>query len=403
MKFIKWFILFLCWILIWWIIIKYNPNIIPNNIQNIVIRKNSLWYYQNKYSRFELIDAILQDDYYYPENINSGTMIQDAVKAYVDAIDDPYTVYMDAEENSWFMNELEWEDHFEWIWAVVSKKDYYVLIEEVIKNAPAYKAWIKPLDRIIKIDDDYIQDWTLDEAVKKMRWPAWSIVIITLERDNWEDVEILKIEITRETVDIPSVTSKIFDIWWKKIWYVEISTIWEETEKIFKRTIKEMLSEWIWWVILDLRWNWWWYLDVWVDIASHFIPRWQLVVSAKYRWYTDTNYYSEWYWELEWMKTVVLVDWLTASAGEIIALALQEQVWAILLWTTTFWKWSIQTILPFNDWDSIKYTVWARYPPSEISINEIWAAPDIVVEFDADAYINDDIDNQLEEAKNLFN
>lgn len=403
MKFFKWLIIFLCWILVWWIIIKYNPSNIADRIPNAMIRNSSLAYYQDKYERFEMVDAILQEDYYYPENINSWLMIQDAVKAYVDAVDDPYTVYMDSEENSGFMNELEWEDHFEWIWAVVSKKDYYVLIEEVIKNAPAYKAWIKPLDRIIKIDDDYIQDWTLDEAVKHMRWPAWTKVEITLERDNWDETVILKIEVTRDTVDIPSVSSEVLNIWEKKVWYIEISTIWEETEKLFKLSIKELSDEWIDWMILDLRWNWGWYLDVWVEIASHFIPKWQLVVSAKYRWYSDTNYYSEWYWDLEWMKTVVLVDWLTASAGEIIALALQEQVWATLLWTTTFWKWSIQTIYPFQDWDSIKYTVWARYPPSDISVNEIWAAPDIVVEFDAEAYINNDIDNQLEEAKNLFN
>lgn len=400
MKFIKWFIVFLCWVLVWWIIIKFSSS---NIIHNVAIKNNWLWYYQNKYSRFELVDAILREDYYYPENINSWLMIQDAVKAYVDAIDDPYTVYMDAEENSGFMSDLEWEDHFEWIGAVVSKKDYYVLIEEVIKNAPAYKAWIKPLDRIIKIGDDYVQDMPLDEAVNKMRWPAWSTVEITLERDLWDETEILKIGVIRDKIDIPSVTSEIFKIWEQKIWYVEISTIWEETENIFKKEIKELKDEWIDGIILDLRWNWWWYLDIWVQIASHFMPKWQLVVSAKYRWYADTNYYSKWYWDLEWMKTVVLIDWLTASAWEIIALALQEQVWATLLWTTTFWKWTIQTIYPFDDWDSLKYTVWAWYPPSDRNINELWVDPDIVVEFDADAYINDDIDNQLEEAKNLFN
>ena len=403
MKFIRWVIVFLCWILVWWILIRYTPSNLINKVTNVVMKNNSLWYYQDKYSRFELVDLILQEDYYYPENINSWTMVEKAIKAYVDAIDDPYTVYMDAEENSGFMNELEWEDHFEWIWAVVSKKDYYVLIEEVIKNAPAYKAWTKPLDRVIKIDNEYIQDLSLDEAVSKMRWPAWSLVVITVERDSGDETKILDIEIIRDTVDIPSVTSKVLQVWEKKIWYVEISTIWEETEKLFKLSIKELLDEWIDGVILDLRWNWWWYLDIWVEIASHFIPKWQLIVSSKYRWYSDTKYYSKWYWELEWIKTVVLVDWLTASAGEIIALALQEQVWAILLWTTTFWKWSIQTIYPFQDWDSIKYTVWARYPPSDISVNEIWASPDIVVEFDADAYINNDVDNQLEEAKNLFN
>lgn len=403
MKYVRWFIVFLCGILVWGIFMRYYPNNFATKISNIFTKKDSLSYYQNKYARFEQIDTIFGEDYYYTDRIDSWEMVQSAIKAYVDSINDPYTVYMDAEENSGFMSDLEWENHFDGIWAVVSKKDYYVLVEEVIKNAPAFKAGIKPLDRIIKIDNDYIQDWTLDEAVKKMRWPAWSTVAITFERDNGEKTEMLKVEVTRDTIDIPSVSSKIFDIWDKKVWYIEISLIWEETEKLFKNTVNDLKKDWIEGIILDLRWNGGWYLDVWVQIASHFVPKWQLIVAARYRWYADTNYYSKWYGDLEWIKTVVLVDWLTASAGEIIALALQEQVWATLLWTTTFGKWTIQTIFPFVDWDSVKYTVWAWYPPSDKNINEVWVSPDIVVEFDVESYVNDSIDNQLEEAKNLFN
>jgi len=406
MKFFKRFIVFLCWVLLWWIFMKYNP-INDTSYINWVVWKYSKWlsldYFKNKYERFEAIDALFNEDYYYADKLNTWDMILNAVKAYVDALDDPYTVYMDAEENSWFMNELEWEDHFVWIWSVVSKKDYYILIEEVLKNTPAYKAWLKPLDRVVMVDWEYMKDYTLNEAVSKIKWPIWTTVTLVIERIVDDVSYVFEIDVVRDMIDVPSVSSDVFDVWDKKIWYIEISLIWEETEKLLKNEIVELKNEWIEWVILDLRWNGWWYLDIGVKVASHFIPKWQLVVEARYKSSSNLNYYSKWYWDLEWLKTVVLVDWLTASAWEIIALALQQQIWAKLVWTTTFWKWTIQAVLPFDDWDSLKYTIWAWYPPNEVNIDEIGVTPDIVVEFDSDAYINDDIDNQLEEAKNLFN
>jgi carboxyl-terminal processing protease len=139
-----------------------------------------------------------------------------------------------------------------------------------------------------------------------------------------------------------------------------------------------------------------------VEIASHFIEKWKLIVSAKYKWYEDENYYSEWFGEFEDMNIVVLIDGMTASAWEIIAMALQEQAWAKLLWTTSFGKWTIQTLDEFADGDSIKYTIWKWFAPSEKNINKIWVDPDIVVEFDVDNYISNNYDNQLEEAKSVF-
>jgi carboxyl-terminal processing protease len=139
-----------------------------------------------------------------------------------------------------------------------------------------------------------------------------------------------------------------------------------------------------------------------VEISSHFIEKWKLVVSAKYKWYEDESYYSQWFGEFENMEIVVLIDGMTASAGEIIAIALQEQAWAKLMWATSFGKWTIQTLDGFTDGDSIKYTIWKWFAPSEKNINKIWVDPDIVVEFDVDNYISSNYDNQLEEAKSIF-
>ena len=79
-------------------------------------------------------------------------MLSNALKAYVDAIDDPYTIYMDSEQNSGFLEEIKGSSDFEGIGAVISKKDYYIQIEEVIKGSPAFTAGLKMLDRIVMIN-----------------------------------------------------------------------------------------------------------------------------------------------------------------------------------------------------------------------------------------------------------
>ena len=102
------------------------------------------------------------------------------------------------------------------------------------------------------------------------------------------------------------------------------------------------------------------------------------------------------------MPVVVLVDGMTASAGEIITLALQEQIGARVVGTQTFGKWSIQTLYDFADGDSLKYTVGKWYAPNGENIDEVGITPDVVVEFDVDQYKATRKDNQLEEAKNII-
>jgi carboxyl-terminal processing protease len=95
---------------------------------------------------------------------------------------------------------------------------------------------------------------------------------------------------------------------------------------------------------------------------------------------------------------VILVDQLTASAWEIIALAFQEN-WEIIIWAQTFWKWSIQSVQDFTDGSSLKYTVGKRYSPNDINIDWIWVTPDIEIERDYEKYIADWTDTQLDKAK----
>lgn len=379
---------------------KLDVEQLINSISDTLDTKN-LNLIDTKYERFETVYDILQDNYYDTEKLDDVSMIEKAVKAFVDAIDDPYTVYMDSAQNSGFMGELKWETDIEGIWAVVTKKDYYIMIEEVIKGSPAYQAGLMALDRIIMVGSDSVKDLSVDEAVSMIRWPKWSTVILTIERiSKDEEKEILEKKVIRDKLSIPSVNSEVFD---EKIGYINISIIGEETEHLFQQTIKEFKEQDVEGIILDLRWNGWGLLPIAVEIASHFVPEDEIIVTAKYKTYEDEVYKSKGYKDLQGMPIVILIDGLTASAGEIIALALQEQIRAIIVGTQSFGKGSIQTMDEFKDNASLKYTIGKRYSPNDENVDKIWIKPDISIEFDVELYTENRTDNQLEKAKETVN
>lgn len=360
---------------------------------------------EKKYFRMEEISAILENEYYDNENLSwkNEKMLENAVKAYVDGLWDPYTTYLNQEQFSWLQDDLDWQDFIEWIWAVVWKKDYYVQVEEIVKWSPAYKAWILPLDRIIMIWTWETKDLTVTEAVRKIRWPKGTTVNLFIERldKKWQK-EYIEINIKRDIIDVPSVKTKVLENEGIKIGYIEVSSFWEQTSKLFTHAISEIVNEKVKGVIIDLRWNWGGLLTSAVQLAWHFIPKGELIVKTKYKKFQDNDYFSKWFWELENMPTVILIDGLSASSSEIFALALREKQWAILVWKQSFWKWTIQTLFDFKDWNVLKYTVWKRFSPNWISIDKEWIIPDVEESVDITWYINDGIDSQLQRAQEVL-
>ena len=363
---------------------------------------STLW---EKYFRMEEISHILEKEYYDDDFLSwkNVEMLQNAVKAYVDWLWDPYTSYLDQEQYSWLQNELEWDDSIEWIGAVVWKKDYYVQIEEIVKGTPAYKSGLQPLDRIVMIGTWETKDLTVSEAVQKIRWPKGTIVNLLIERvdKKWQK-EYLYVDVTRDIIDIPSVKSKVLENNGIKIWYIEVSSFWDQTNKLFTHAISDIISEKVKGVIVDVRWNWWGLLTSAVQLAWHFIPEWELIVKTKYKTFQDSDYLSKWFWELENMPTVVLIDGLSASSSEIFALALKEKQWAKLVWKQSYWKWTIQTLYDFNDWTSLKYTVWKWFSPNGVSIDKEWIVPDIEESVDITWYVEKWLDSQLEKAQEVL-
>lgn len=360
--------------------------------------------HESKYTKFWAIDEILENEYY-DEDVLSGSkadMVEWALVWYVGAIDDPHTVYLREEDNTELMNELQDDAGFAGIWAVIEKQEIYVVISEVLKNSPAARAWLLPLDRIYMVEDQTLEDLTAQEVVQLIRWEKWTEVNLFIEREwkKWEEPSRFWVPIMRDEVSIPSVTSEVIEKDGKNLLYLEVSIISNKTTALLLEEVRDALETAgkIDGIILDLRGNSGWYLEEAVKLLGHFFPRDTLLVKSKYKAYEDIDHVSKWRWELWNYPIVILVDQLTASAGEIIALKFQEE-WKTIIWMQTFGKWSIQAVEDFKDGSSLKYTVWKWYSPNDVNIDKEWITPNIEVERDYEKYKEDWTDNQLEAAK----
>lgn len=355
-----------------------------------------------KYQKIEEIDRILNQEYYDQEQLLSGRekMMSEAVKGYVNGLWDPYTSFLDSEEFSGLQQELEGEWHIEGIGAVVGKKEYYIQIEELVKWSPAFQAWLQPLDRILMIGSWETKDLTTSEAVAKIRGPKWSSVMLFIERpvENWSYTYFHQ-EVVRDVIDIPSVKGEILNQSWVKLWYLEISIFGDQTNKLVNRAITDLINEKVQGLILDLRGNGGGILQSAVDIAGHFLDPQTPVVNTKYRNYEDALYESKGYWELKNYPLVILINGLSASASEILALSLKENLNATIVGTKSFGKGSIQTLQELKDKTSIKYTVGKWFWPKGTSIDKEGIIPDRDIPFDMTGYLNNKVDNQLEKAK----
>ena len=383
------------WMIIWWGLIIRKQNTVLNKL----IEKH-----ESKYAKFSAIDEILENEFYDEELLkdSANDMIEWALIGYVWGINDPHTIYLKEDQNTELANELKNNAWFAGIWAVIEKQWDYILISEVIKNSPAARAWILPLDRIYMVEDQSLESLTAQEVVQLIRWEKWTEVNLFIEREwkDWAENERFWIPITRDDISIPSVTSKIIEENGKNILYLEVSIISDKTTSLILEEVRDALetTKKIDGIILDLRWNSWWYLEEAVKILWHFFPKDTLLAKSRYKAYENIDHVSKWIWELWDYPIVILVDQLTASAGEIIALKFQE-AWKTIIWMQTFWKWSIQAVENFKDWSSLKYTVWKRYSPNDINIDGEWITPDVEVERDYEKYKEDWTDNQLETAK----
>ena len=269
-----------------------------------------------------------------------------------------------------------------------------------IDNTPASKAGVKAGDYIVKIDDIQVQGKSLTEAVDLMRGPVGSDIKITVRRRGEKNA--LTFIITRDIIKVASVKSKIID---EKTGYLRLTSFNENSSNQIEDKIKEFnKNNKVENYILDLRNNPGGLLSQAIKISDFFLDNGEIVSTKSKRKYENRKWFAKKGDILNQNTLIVLINYGSASAAEIVAGALQDHKRAILIGESTYGKGSVQSIIPLKNDGAIRLTVSKYYLPSGKSISDVGVAPDIEVSENTDDFkLNTETDNQLNYALKLLN
>ena len=354
--------------------------------------------YEDIYKKIDLFSEVLDKiNKEYVDDVNQSETIDAAINGVLQSLD-PYSAYMSPDMFNNMQTETSGE--FGGLGIEVGMEGGVVKVISPIDNSPASRIGVKAGDYIVKINNIQVQGKSLTEAVDLMRGPVGSDIEITIRRIGVKKAIIFNI--TREVIKIESVKSKIID---NKIAYLRLSAFNENSSKQIKNKIKEIKKDKkIKAYILDLRNNPGGLLSQAIRITDFFLDN-GAIVSTKSRTISENR---KWFSKkgdlIEGKTLIVLINYGSASASEIVAGALKDHKRAILIGKNSYGKGSVQSIIPLKNNGAIRLTISKYYLPSGKSISEVGVTPDIKIEENSDDFrINTDTDNQLNFALKLLN
>jgi len=352
---------------------------------------------KNIYEKIDLFSEVLSKiDKEYVESINQSDAMDAAINGVLQSLD-PYSAYMSPEMFEDMQTETSGQ--FGGLGIEVGMEHGVVKVISPIDNSPASRVGVKAGDYIVKINDIQVQGKSLTEAVELMRGPVGSEIEITVRRRGVKKAIIFNI--TREIIKIESVKSKYID---ENIGYLRLTSFNENTAKQIKKKIKEFNKKNLKGYILDLRNNPGGLLSSAIKITDFFLEDGE-IVSTKGRKKSENRKWFAKKGDLTNGKTlIILINYGSASASEIVAGALKDHKRAIILGENSYGKGSVQSIIPLRNKGAIRLTISKYYLPSGKSISEVGVTPDIEIEEGSDTFvINTETDNQLSFAVKLLN
>ncbi len=312
----------------------------------------------------------------YVSDVENKKIVEGAIKGLL-AVLDPHSGYLDPD----FYQDLQVQTKGEFggLGIEITIKDGLLLVVAPMEGSPAEKAGVRPGDVIVKIDGKYTKEFSLVDAVKRLRGPKGSPIQISLSRKGASD--LIDVTIIRDTIAVRSVKARYLG---EGYGYVRISQFMEQTADDLKTALKNLtrdssLPE-LKGLILDLRNNPGGLLAQAVKVSDMFLKEGVIVYTdgrvdaQKQKFFahargTEADY-----------PMVVLVNAGSASASEIVAGALKDHGRALVLGQQTFGKGSVQTITPLENGGALTLTTALYYTKSGNSIQARGVKPDIEVE-----------------------
>ena len=308
----------------------------------------------------------------YVEDPNEKDLVQGAIRGMVSSLD-PHSSYMT--ERAFKEINMDIKGEFQGVGIQIGIKNQQLTVISPIEDTPADRAGIAAGDKILKINDEWTKDMSIEDAVDRMRGPKNTEVRLMIHREGWEKPKEFKI--VRDVIKVASVKSRMLE---DGIGYVKIIQFQGQTARDVDKALKKLEEQGLKKLVIDLRNDPGGLLDASVDVSSLFLPKEKLVVYIQGRKKEDRkDFLSTGQETARDYPVVVLVNAGSASASEIVAGALQDQKRAVIIGTQTFGKGSVQTVFPLDGGTGVRLTTAKYYTPSGRSIQNVGITPDIEV------------------------
>ena len=289
---------------------------------------------------------------------------------------DPYTVFFPPSDAQVFNDDIS--GSFGGVGMDMGQNSNgQIVVISPLKGSPSEAAGVRSGDIVVGIDATSTDGMVVDQAVKYIRGPKGTPVLLTIERDGVK--ELLKIKIVRDTINIPIINAYARG---DGIYVIELYSFSQNSADLFRGALRDFFASGDTKLILDLRVNPGGYLDAAVTMASYFLPVGDVVVTEDFKGKADNiahrslGYNS---FANKQLSMAILVDQGSASASEILSGALQQHGVAKLVGTRTFGKGSVQQLVDLGGGAELKVTVARWLTPNGTSISDGGLTPDIKV------------------------
>jgi carboxyl-terminal processing protease len=322
---------------------------------------------------------VLSRQYVQPEKVDPAVTTQGAIQGMVQSLKDPYSYYLTPADYK--LTQGDMASSFGGIGASISlNKDKEPVIVTVLPNTPAEKAGLKSNDIILAVDKKTIQDLTTDQVVMQIRGAIGTTVTLTILHEN--ETAPVDISIVRAEINPNSVYSHMEG----DIAYIQITNFYSKTNDEFQTVLGSLDLKLTKGIILDLRNNPGGYVNVVVEIASHFIKEGVIITTRDNQGNTQSTSavpngtFTD-------LPMVVLVNQYSASGSEVLSGALQDYDRATIAGTVTFGKGSYDSFFQLADGSAIYLTIGRWLTPKGREIEGKGITPDITLTETGDSEI----------------
>ncbi len=339
------------------------------------------------------IEGLIEEKYYL-DDVDVTQLQEGAYEGIVAALGDVYSVYYTAEETEEVFRQTEGIYYGIGAYVEMDAVTGYVKVASVIPNTPAEESGLKSDDIFYMVDGEDLVGLDTEQVVARIKGEEGTKVHLTMVRNN----ETYEVDVERRKIESPTVEHSMLE---DGIGYIQITEFDDVTVDQFANAIDSIKEQGAEGVIVDLRANPGGSLKAVLEIADMLLGK-GLILYTEDKNGNREEYFSD--AAYVWDKPIVLlIDRNSASASEVLSGALKDYNKATLVGTTTFGKGIVQKIRELEDGSSVKLTISAYYTPAGINIHGTGIEPDVVVEFDGEAYYGEEqFDNQLDKAKEVM-